>query len=144
MYQCASVCVCVFKMSSSVRNSGVLIGLSGRVMCVCTCMMMCVRVQEFVCVYACIHLIPAGFPMQSPQIDTADDGCAAVICFIRLGVSLSSSTTVQPSTQLSEKRESPICAPVKHFHTLGRQLQLFGLAAEKSVSQSGQLEYVEE
>ena len=62
--------------------------------CVCVCV--CMRV--YLCIYACIHLISAGLPVQSPQSDTADDGCAAVICFIRLGVSFTSSTTAQPST----------------------------------------------
>ena len=52
----------------------------------------------FVCVYACIHLIPAGFPVQSPLSDTADDGCAVVICFIGPGVSLTPSITPLPST----------------------------------------------
>lgn len=43
-----------------------------------------VCIWEFIYVCAGIHLIPAGFPLQSPQSDTTDDGCAAVICFIRL------------------------------------------------------------
>lgn len=53
-------------------------------------------VYESLCI--CLHPFPAGFPVQSPQSDTADDGCAAVICFICLGVSLAFSTTAQPST----------------------------------------------
>lgn len=46
-----------------------------------TCAIKC----EFVCVYACIHFTSAGFPVHSLQIDTVDDGCAAVICFHRPG-----------------------------------------------------------
>lgn len=84
-------------------------------MCMCTHMLLRVQacVYEFVCVYDCIHFISAGFPVQSPPSDTADDGCAAVICFICLGVSLASSTTEQPSMKLSGKKGgNHPCAPV--------------------------------
>ena len=60
--------------------------------CVCVCM----RVRELVCVHACIHFISVGFPVQYAPIDTTDDGCTAVICLIRPGFSIASSTTEQP------------------------------------------------
>lgn len=118
MYPTMCMCSCgCSKLSSMVRISGMLIGLSRQTVCVCACM--CTRV----CLCICRHPFPAGFPVQSPQSDTADDGCAAVICFIRLGVSLASSTIAQPSTYLSEKGESPIYTPKSTHYRL--KLYLF-------------------
>lgn len=81
--------------------------------------------------------------MQSPQSDTADDGCAAVICFIRLGVSLASSTTAQPSTYLSGKEEGnhPSASPC-NIHTQSRlkQQHLLGFVDGVEENISGQRE----
>lgn len=71
---------------------------------VCRCMHVLASVCVCLCINACIHFISAGCPVHSPQSDAANDGCAAVICFICLGVSLASLTTEQPSMLLSDER----------------------------------------
>lgn len=73
------------------------------------CVCFCVCIWEFICVCARIHLIPAGFPLQSLQSDTTDNGCAAVICFIRLSGCFPLLPPVQHSCLHSsqKKRGSP-------------------------------------
>lgn len=101
------------------------------------CWLVCQLVCASVCLCVFLHPFPAGFPVQSPQSDTVDDGCAAVICFIRLGVSLASSTRASTTATCQGMDwgggESPICAPVQHLHPTGSKDKIWLSSCKKKI-----------
>lgn len=120
--------MCVQNCSPRPKTAGCWLVCHGRL-----CVRACVCYWGFVCVYACIHLVSAGFPVQSPQSDTADDGCAAVICFICPGVSLASSANSSSSSHLRSCQKMGNHPSVLwcyiHTHTPGKKRHLFKLRA---------------
>lgn len=113
-------CVCVYGASKNVLLGQKQWGADWFVKAGCVCE----RARVCLCVHACIHFISAGFPVQSPQSDTADDGCAAVIRFIRLGVSHSRFLlplcygAAISSAELSETKQSHRSVRLRRIHTL--------------------------